>query len=110
MFLGETESTFLLPADDDKHDLSRGFDGRGVCSGVLAPLLPSLPGTNNMRKIVKRLGKDWSFFSLLLISRADESRRGRANAAAESLRFSLVLRSCSDICAVPCSRVASSVA
>lgn len=38
----------LFLADDDKHDLSRGFDGRGVRRGVLAPLSPPLPGTTNM--------------------------------------------------------------
>lgn len=44
----------MLLANDDKHDFSRGFDRRGACLDVLAPLQPSLPGTNNMPNTVKR--------------------------------------------------------
>lgn len=44
----------VLAADDDKHDLSRGFDRRCVCFGALAPLYSPLPGTDNMPKTVKR--------------------------------------------------------
>lgn len=44
----------LRLVDDDKHDLSRGFDGSGERRGATAPLVNLAAGTKNMPNKLSR--------------------------------------------------------